>query len=313
MEEPVVFHDLGLVVTDEQHRFGVRQRAVLHAKGQDVHTIVMSATPIPRSLAMILYGGMNVSTIPELPAHRLPIKNAVVDVGYRKSAYHFMKQQIKEGRQIYIICPMVEAGISEDLENVEEYAEKIRPFFDETVRIAVLHGKMKGTDKNRILNEFASHEIDILVSTTVVEVGINVPNATVMMIENAERFGLAALHQLRGRVGRGKYQSYCIFVDSTASKKSKKRLDILGRTNDGFEIANADLRMRGPGELSGTLQSGDAGFVYADLYDDADMLYLANEDIGTLITDDPLLEDASHMGLLQKWMEYTEHGYLRTI
>lgn len=313
LEEPVVFHDLGLVVTDEQHRFGVRQRAVLHAKGQDVHTIVMSATPIPRSLAMILYGGMNVSTIPELPAHRLPIKNAVVDVGYRKSAYHFMKQQIKEGRQIYIICPMVEAGISEDLENVEEYAEKIRPFFDETVRIAVLHGKMKGTDKNRILNEFASHEIDILVSTTVVEVGINVPNATVMMIENAERFGLAALHQLRGRVGRGKYQSYCIFVDSTASEKSKKRLDILGRTNDGFEIANADLRMRGPGELSGTLQSGDAGFVYADLYDDADMLYLANEDIGTLITDDPLLEDASHMGLRQKWMEYTEHGYLRTI
>lgn len=313
LEEPVVFHDLGLVVTDEQHRFGVRQRAVLHAKGQDVHTIVMSATPIPRSLAMILYGGMNVSTIPELPAHRLPIKNAVVDVGYRKSAYHFMKQQIKEGRQIYIICPMVEAGISEDLENVEEYAEKIRPFFDETVRIAVLHGKMKGTDKNRILNEFASHEIDILVSTTVVEVGINVPNATVMMIENAERFGLAALHQLRGRVGRGKYQSYCIFVDSTASEKSKKRLDILGRTNDGFEIANADLRMRGPGELSGTLQSGDAGFVYADLYDDADMLYLANEDIGTLITDDPLLEDASHMGLRQKWMEYIEHGYLRTI
>lgn len=313
LEEPVVFRDLGLVVTDEQHRFGVRQRAVLHAKGQDVHTIVMSATPIPRSLAMILYGGMNVSTIPELPAHRLPIKNAVVDVGYRKSAYHFMIQQIKEGRQIYIICPMVEAGISEDLENVEEYAEKIRPFFDETVRIAVLHGKMKGTDKNRILNEFASHEIDILVSTTVVEVGINVPNATVMMIENAERFGLAALHQLRGRVGRGKYQSYCIFVDSTASEKSKKRLDILGRTNDGFEIANADLKMRGPGELSGTLQSGDAGFVYADLYDDADMLYLANEDIGTLITDDPLLEDASHMGLRQKWMEYTEHGYLRTI
>ena len=172
---------------------------------------------------------------------------------------------------------------------------------------------MKGTDKNRILNEFASHEIDILVSTTVVEVGINVPNATVMMIENAERFGLAALHQLRGRVGRGKYQSYCIFVDSTASEKSKKRLDILGKTNDGFEIANADLKMRGPGELSGTLQSGDAGFVYADLYDDADMLYLANEDIGTLITDDPLLEDASHMGLRQKWMEYTEHGYLRTI
>lgn len=313
LEEPVVFRDLGLVVTDEQHRFGVRQRAVLHAKGQDVHTIVMSATPIPRSLAMILYGGMNVSTIPELPAHRLPIKNAVVDIGYRKSAYHFMKQQIREGRQIYIICPMVEAGISEDLENVEEYAEKIRPFFDETVRIAVLHGKMKGTDKNRILNEFASHEIDILVSTTVVEVGINVPNATVMMIENAERFGLAALHQLRGRVGRGKYQSYCIFVDSTASEKSKKRLDILGKTNDGFEIANADLKMRGPGELSGTLQSGDAGFVYADLYDDADMLYLANEDIGTLIMDDPLLEDASHMGLRQKWMEYTEHGYLRTI
>lgn len=313
LEDAVEFQNLGLVVTDEQHRFGVRQRAILNAKGKDVHTIVMSATPIPRSLAMILYGGLSVSTIPELPAERIPIKNAVVDIGYRKSAYHFMQQQILEGHQIYIICPMVEAGISENLENVEEYAEKIKPYFDSNVRIAILHGKMKGADKNQILNAFAGHEIDILVSTTVVEVGINVPNATVMMIENADRFGLATLHQLRGRVGRGKCQSYCIFVDSSSNDKSRKRLEILGKTNDGFEIANADLKMRGPGELSGTLQSGDAGFVYADLYDDADMLYLANEDVSKLMADNPLLEGEELSNLRNRWHEVSERGYLKTI
>ncbi|MDY5575938.1 MAG: helicase-related protein, partial [Lachnospiraceae bacterium] len=171
----------------------------------------------------------------------------------------------------------------------------------------------KGTDKNRIMEEFAAGNYDILVSTTVIEVGINVPNATVMLIENAERFGLAALHQLRGRVGRGTHQSYCIFVDTTGNDKSKKRLEILGRTNDGFEIANADLKMRGPGEMSGTLQSGDSGFVYADLYDDADMLYLANEDVDRLLRDDPALDKPEHQPLKQKWQDVIQNGYLHTI
>lgn len=313
LEEGVQFQKLGLVVTDEQHRFGVKQRTVLSAKGTEVHTIVMSATPIPRSLAMILYGGLAVSTIPELPGNRLPIKNAVVDTRYRQTAYQFMQKEIAKGRQVYIICPMVEAGVMEELENVEDYSEKLRNVMGDSVRIATLHGKMKGTDKNRIMQAFSDGEYDILVSTTVIEVGINVPNATVMMIENAERFGLAALHQLRGRVGRGEYQSYCIFVDSTGNEKSKRRLEILGRTNDGFEIANADLKMRGPGEMSGTLQSGDSGFVYADIYEDADVLYLANEDVDTLLHKYPSLESPECQLLKEKWQDVMQNGYLHTI
>lgn len=313
LEEGVQFQNLGLAVTDEQHRFGVKQRTVLTGKGKDVHTIVMSATPIPRSLAMILYGGLSVSTIPELPENRIPIKNAVVDTRYRQTAYKFMKDEIAKGRQVYIICPMVESGIMEELENVEDYSKKLKNIFDDTIRIATLHGKMKGTEKNRIMDEFSAGNYDILVSTTVIEVGINVPNATVMMIENAERFGLAALHQLRGRVGRGSHQSYCIFVDSTGSAKSKKRLEILGKTNDGFEIANADLKMRGPGEMSGTLQSGDTGFVYADIYDDADMLYLANEDVDIILKEDPSLKNPHYAVLKEKWKDVMKNGYLHTI
>jgi len=313
LEEGVQFKNLGLAVTDEQHRFGVKQRTLLTGKGEDVHTIVMSATPIPRSLAMILYGGLSVSTIPELPSSRIPIKNAIVDTRYRQSAYKFMKDEITKGRQVYIICPMVESGIMEELENVEDYSEKLKKVFDDTVRIGTLHGKMKGAQKNQIMEEFSAGNYDILVSTTVIEVGINVPNATVMMIENAERFGLAALHQLRGRVGRGNYQSYCIFVDTTNNEKSGKRLEILGKTNDGFEIANADLKMRGPGEMSGTLQSGDTGFVYADIYDDADMLYLANEDTEMLLKEDPSLESPDHILLKEKWKDVMKNGYLHTI
>lgn len=313
LEEGVQFQNLGLVVTDEQHRFGVKQRTILTGKGKDVHTIVMSATPIPRSLAMILYGGLSVSTIPELPSSRIPIKNAVVDTRYRQTAYKFMKDEITKGRQVYIICPMVESGIMEELENVEDYSEKLKSIFDDSIRIATLHGKMKGAEKNRIMEEFSAGNYDILVSTTVIEVGINVPNATVMMIENAERFGLAALHQLRGRVGRGSYQSYCIFVDSTGNEKSKKRLEILGKTNDGFEIANADLKMRGPGEMSGTLQSGDSGFVYADIYEDADMLYLANEDVDMVLKEDPSLDAPKHSRLKEKWQDVMKNGYLHTI
>lgn len=313
LEEGVEFQNLGLVVTDEQHRFGVKQRTVLTGKGKDVHTIVMSATPIPRSLAMILYGGLSVSTIPELPGNRLPIKNAVVDTRYRQTAYKFMKDEIAKGRQIYIICPMVESGVMEELENVEDYSRKLKDIFGDTIRIATLHGKMKSVEKTHIMGEFVNGNYDILVSTTVIEVGIDVPNATVMMIENAERFGLAALHQLRGRVGRGVHQSYCIFVDSTGNDKSKKRLEILGKTNDGFEIANADLKMRGPGEMSGTLQSGDSGFVYADIYEDADMLYFANEDVEELLKKDAGLSNPEYRLLKEKWDDVLRNGYLHTI
>lgn len=313
LEDSVVFKNLGLVVTDEQHRFGVRQRTILSRKGEDVHTVVMSATPIPRSLAMILYGGLSISTIPELPSNRIPIKNAVVDVRYRPTAYKFMKDEIAKGHQVYIICPMVESGVMEELENVEDYSQKLKGVFDGSVRIATLHGKMKGVEKTRIMEEFSAGNYDILVSTTVIEVGINVPNATVMMIENAERFGLAALHQLRGRVGRGSHQSYCIFVDASGNEKSKKRLEILGKTNDGFEIADADLKMRGPGEMSGTLQSGDTGFTYADIYEDADMLYLASQDAEEILKEDPDLSAPEHQNLKTKWQEVLENGYLHTI
>lgn len=313
LEEGVKFCDLGLAVADEQHRFGVKQRNILTGKGKDVHTVVMSATPIPRSLAMILYGGLSVSSIPELPADRIPIKNAVVDVRYRPTAYSFMKDEIAKGRQVYIICPMVESGVMEELENVEDYSKKLKEEFKDPIRIATLHGKMKGTEKNRVMEEFSAGNYDVLVSTTVIEVGINVPNATVMMIENAERFGLAALHQLRGRVGRGANQSYCIFVDTTANEKSKKRLEILGKTNDGFEIANADLKMRGPGEMTGTLQSGDTGFAYADIYEDADMLYLAEEDASSLLKEDPALTAPEHALLKEKWQDVLQNGYLHTI
>lgn len=313
LEDSVIFRNLGLAVADEQHRFGVRQRTILSQKGEDVHTIVMSATPIPRSLAMILYGGLSISTIPELPSCRIPVKNAVVDTRYRPTAYKFMKDEIAKGRQVYIICPMVESGVMEELENVEDYSRKLKEVFDTSVRIATLHGKMKGTEKNRIMEEFSAGNYDILVSTTVIEVGINVPNATVMMVENAQRFGLAALHQLRGRVGRGSCQSYCIFIDTTGNPKSRKRLEILGKTNDGFEIADADLKMRGPGEMTGTLQSGDTGFTYADIYEDADMLYLASQDVEEILNEDPELSDPRHKNLKKKWQEVLENGYLHTI
>ena len=272
IQDKVHFKKLALVVTDEQHRFGVRQRETLKEKGNHPHVLVMSATPIPRTLAIILYGDLQVSVIDELPGGRIPIKNCVVGEEYRPKAYAFMEKQIAEGRQVYCICPMVEEGETTDLENVTDYTEKLRAYFPESVRIARLHGKMKPAEKNRIMEEFAAGNIDILVSTTVIEVGINVPNATVMMVENAERFGLAQLHQLRGRVGRGGFQSYCIFLNTGNSDATRKRLDILNHSNDGFYIANEDLKMRGPGELTGIRQSGAFRFRLGDIYEDADVL-----------------------------------------
>ena len=277
IQEKAEYAALGLVITDEQHRFGVKQREMLAGKGCEPHILVMSATPIPRTLAMMLYGDMDISVIKELPAERLPIKNCVVDTGYRETAYRFMEKQLAMGHQVYIICAMVEESENSDLENVTDYTEQLKERFGAGVCVEALHGKMKAEEKNSIMERFASGEIQILVSTTVVEVGVNVPNATVMMIENAERFGLAQLHQLRGRVGRGSAQSYCIIMSSHADEDTRKRLEILNKSNDGFFIASEDLRLRGPGDLFGIRQSGDMTFKIGDIYQDADCLKLANE------------------------------------
>lgn len=277
IQEKVVYKKLALVITDEQHRFGVRQRETLAAKGECPHILVMSATPIPRTLAIILYGDMHLSVINELPVGRLPIKNCVVGTSYRATAYKFITSEVEKGRQVYIICPMVEEGEEDGLENVLNYTEKLKSILPATVQVAFLHGKMRPVEKNRVMNAFSSRSIDVLVSTTVIEVGINVPNATVMMVENAERFGLAQLHQLRGRVGRGKEQSYCIFVSSNDNPDTQKRLEILNHSNDGFHIAEEDLKLRGPGELFGIRQSGAFDFRIGDIYQDADVLKEASE------------------------------------
>lgn len=292
IQERVVYHRLSLVVTDEQHRFGVRQREKLVGKGDEPHVLVMSATPIPRTLAMILYGDMHVSIIDRLPEKRLPIKNCVVDKGYRRKAYEFICQEVKKGRQAYIICPMVEESEEQELENVTAYTAFLKQTLPPEIQIECLHGKMRPAEKNRIMEYFAGGQIDVLVSTTVVEVGVNVPNATVMMVENAERFGLAQLHQLRGRVGRGEHQSYCIFVNTSEKEESKKRLEILNRSNDGFFIAGEDLRLRGPGDLFGILQSGELAFQIADIYHDAELLKQASECVEKLLqTDRNLIQE----------------------
>ncbi len=273
----VNFDCLALVVTDEQHRFGVKQREAFAKKGSVPHVLVMSATPIPRTLAIILYGDLDISVIDELPANRLPIKNCVVDTGYRQTAYAFMKKQVAEGRQCYVICPMVEESETVEAENVIDYASMLGEELGDGIAVSYLHGKMRQAEKDDIMERFGRNEIQVLVSTTVIEVGIDVPNATVMMVENAERFGLAQLHQLRGRVGRGEYQSYCIFMSSSKSKETKERLSILNKSNDGFKIASEDLKMRGPGDLFGIRQSGLMDFRLGDVYQDAKLLQMASE------------------------------------
>ncbi|MDE6626461.1 MAG: ATP-dependent DNA helicase RecG [Lachnospiraceae bacterium] len=277
IQDKVIFRNLALVITDEQHRFGVRQRAKLSEKGKEPHVLVMSATPIPRTLAIILYGDLDISVMKDMPATRKPIKNCVVGPKYRPTAYKFMAEQIREGHQIYIICPMVEAGENTEAENVTEYGESLKGVFPKEIRVSCLHGRMSPGEKNDIMKAFAERQIDILVSTTVIEVGINNPNATVMMIENAEKFGLAQLHQLRGRVGRGEAQSYCIMLCGTEKKEALDRLNILRESNDGFRIANEDLKLRGPGDFFGVRQSGDMLFRLGDIYSNADMLRQAND------------------------------------
>lgn len=277
IQDKVFYDNLALVVTDEQHRFGVKQREAFAQKGGAPHVLVMSATPIPRTLAIILYGDLDISVIDELPSNRLPVKNCVVGTDYRPKAYQFMKKEIFQGRQCYVICPMVEESEHLEVENVTDYAKQLQEEMGSDIIVEYLHGKMKQTQKDMIMERFEKRKIHILVSTTVIEVGIDVPNATVMMIENAERFGLAQLHQIRGRVGRGKHQSYCIFMTASKSKETKERLDILNKSNDGFQIANEDLRLRGPGDLFGIRQSGILNFKIADIYQDAKLLQMANE------------------------------------
>lgn len=310
IQEKVVYQDLALIVTDEQHRFGVRQREGLWAKGKEPHMLVMSATPIPRTLAIILYGDLDISVIDVMPSNRLPIKNCVVGTGYRPQAYRFMQKEVSQGHQIYIICPMVEESENLEVENVTDYTETLRQVMPPSIRIETLHGKLKTAQKNDIMERFAAGEVDILVSTTVIEVGINVPNATVMMVENAERFGLAQLHQLRGRVGRGKEQSYCIFMAGNTSKETMERLNILGNSNDGFFVAQEDLKLRGPGDLFGVRQSGELDFVLADIYQDAPILKDANEAARGFEKKDVLELCKKYEGLRRKLSGYTDEIFL---
>lgn len=305
IQEKVIFKNLALVITDEQHRFGVNQRRDLSDKGNNPHILVMSATPIPRTLAIIVYGDLDISVIDELPAERLPIKNCVVDESYRPNAYKFIENQVHAGRQAYVICPMVEDSENIEAENVIDYAKKLSGELPDDIKVEYLHGKMKASQKNEIMERFSKNEINVLVSTTVIEVGVNVPNATVMMVENAERFGLAQLHQLRGRVGRGGFQSYCIFVSGNKSKKTKDRLEILNKTNDGFKIAEEDLKLRGPGDFFGVRQSGDFDFGIADIYTDAKVLKSASEAAGEVLDKDPELELEENRYLAEKVSEYT--------
>ncbi|MDI9241217.1 ATP-dependent DNA helicase RecG [Fusibacillus kribbianus] len=286
IQDKVVYDSLGLVITDEQHRFGVRQRELFSKKGGEPHVLVMSATPIPRTLAIILYGDLDISVMDELPAKRLPIKNCVVGIEFRPNAYKFIAKEVASGRQAYVICPMVEESELMEGENVVDYAKKLRSQLPPSIRVEYLHGRMSAQQKDAVMGEFAENRIQVLVSTTVIEVGVDVPNATVMMIENAERFGLAQLHQLRGRVGRGGFQSYCIFINASEDSEKNKRLEILNKSNDGFYIALEDLKLRGPGDIFGLRQSGLMEFAIGDVFTDADILKEASEAADAVLKED---------------------------
>ncbi len=286
------YRRLGLVVTDEQHRFGVGQRAALAGKGDHPHTLVMSATPIPRTLALILYGDLDVSVIDQLPPGRRPVQTSLVDSGYHPRIYKFLRRLIGEGRQAYIVCPAVsESGEEGDgRKAVTEYAAQLQQEVFPDLRVAYVHGKMKPREKDAVMAAFAARETDILVSTTVIEVGVDVPNAAVMVVENAERFGLSQLHQLRGRVGRGPWQSYCVLVSDNRSEETRQRLKVMVQTADGFKIAEEDLRLRGPGDFFGQRQHGLPGLRVADIGCDTQLLREAQEAADALLARDPELK-----------------------
>lgn len=290
LQENVIFKALGLVVTDEQHRFGVSQRACLAGKGINPHLLVMSATPIPRTLALIIYGDLDISVLDELPPGRQIIETYRIDSGKRQRAYNFIKKHLDMGRQAYIVCPLVEQNQSE-LTAATVYADEISQKYFTNYNVGLLYGKMKPSQKEVVMKDFAEGKIQLLVSTTVIEVGIDVPNAVIMLIENAERFGLSQLHQLRGRVGRGKYKSYCILVSDAKGDIAKKRLNVMCATNNGFIIADEDLKLRGPGDFFGSRQHGLPNLNIADLHGDMDILKLAQDAAAQLLENDPELMD----------------------
>ncbi|MBO4898270.1 MAG: ATP-dependent DNA helicase RecG [Clostridia bacterium] len=271
-EDTTVFKNLALVITDEQHRFGVKQRSALSEKGKTPHTLVMSATPIPRTLSQVLYGDLDVSIIDELPPGRQKVDTYFIDSGKRGRALNFVKKELEKGNRAYIVCPLVEEGELAGLQNVTEYTEKIKTEYFKDYNVACVHGKMKSSEKDKIMEGFYSGEIQVLVATTVIEVGVNVPEANIMIIENAERFGLSQLHQLRGRVGRGAEKSYCIMISDNDSDITKKRLKIMTETNDGFKISEEDLKLRGPGDFFGTRQHGLPELKIANIFTDGALL-----------------------------------------
>ena len=289
----VQYQNLGLVVTDEQHRFGVDQRAALSAKGDDPHLLVMSATPIPRTLALMIYGDLDVSILNELPPGRQKIDTFAVPSSYHERIYAFLRKLVAEGRQAYIVCPMVAENdeLPDERKAVTAYAEMLQKEVFPDLRIAPIHGKMKPKEKDAVMRAFAAHEIDVLVSTTVIEVGVDVPNAALMLIENAECFGLSQLHQLRGRVGRGRHKSYCVLVSDNKGEENKQRLKVMSSTSDGFAIAEEDLKLRGPGDFFGSRQHGLPSLRVADLSCDLSLLHETQSAAEQLLTADPALKN----------------------
>jgi len=285
IQEDVDFQDLGLVVTDEQHRFGVEQRSKLINKGKRADVIVMTATPIPRTLALYLYSDLDVSVIDELPPGRKKIDTKVYAEGTKNKAYALAMEEVKKGRQVYVVCPLIEEDEKEQLNSVESIYKKLKEGVFNEIDVEILHGKMKSSEKEAIINRFKDNKTKVLISTTVIEVGINVPNASVMIVESAQRFGLAQLHQLRGRVGRGEYSSFCILIANVKSDVTKKRMTIMANSSDGFYIAEQDLKLRGSGEMFGMKQSGEEGLLLADLYEDIDMLKCSREEAKLILAD----------------------------
>ncbi|MBQ5328688.1 MAG: ATP-dependent DNA helicase RecG [Oscillospiraceae bacterium] len=307
IQEDVEFKNLGLIITDEQHRFGVRQRSALGKKGKAPHTIVMSATPIPRTLAFVLYGDLDVSVLDEMPKNRIPVKTYLVTPELSQRAFNFVRNFAKEGKQSYIICPLVERNEdSLPLEAAADLAEQIAGQELVDCNVGLLHGRMKPAEKERVMEAFAENRLQVLVSTTVVEVGVDVPNAVCMIIENADRFGLSQLHQLRGRVGRGKEQSYCILISGTKNPETKHRLEVIAKTTDGFKVAEEDLKLRGPGDFFGCRQSGLPMLKMADMMTDIKLLELAKKAAAEILENDPRLEKAENAALsknIQKLLE----------